>query len=111
MSHAVVHSGVARVTLAGELDVDTAPYVQKAMAGCLADRPKSLCLDLTGVGFCDCAGLNALLAARMSVLHAGVELVVEGIGPQLARLIDLIGATDILTEGHVGTDTVPARRE
>ncbi|MET7802626.1 STAS domain-containing protein [Streptomyces decoyicus] len=108
-SHAVTYLGAARVTLVGELDLDTAPCVWKSVAACLAEQPKSLRLDLTDVCFCDCAGVNALLGARRSVLRAGVELVVEGIGPQLARLLDLIGASDILLEGHVAVATVPAR--
>ncbi|MFI6080343.1 STAS domain-containing protein [Streptomyces sp. NPDC051217] len=100
-SRIAVRTGVARVTLVGELDLDTAPHVREAVAACLAKRPKSLCLDLTSVGFCDCAGLNALLAARISVLEAGAALVVEGIGPQLARLLTLVGADDILTDERV----------
>ncbi|MEJ8653484.1 STAS domain-containing protein [Streptomyces sp. MS1.AVA.3] len=108
-AHAVTHLGVARVTLAGELDLDTAPCVWRAVVACLAEQPKSLCLDLTHVCFCDCAGVNALLDARRFILRAGVDLVVEGIGSQLARLLDLIGAGDVLTEGHVAAATVPAR--
>ncbi|MDX3849963.1 STAS domain-containing protein [Streptomyces sp. AK02-01A] len=110
-SHAVTQAGNARVTVAGELDHDTASYVREAVAACLAERPKSLCLDLTDVYFCDCAGVNALLGARISVLLAGVDLVVEGIGTQLARLLSLIGAGDILTERHTKADTTLARGE
>ncbi|MGW0909575.1 STAS domain-containing protein [Streptomyces sp. NPDC002853] len=104
-SHAVVHSGHARVTLAGELDFDTAPCALEAVAACLAKQPTSLCLDLAGISFCDCAGLNSLLTARISVLRGGVDLYVEGVGPQLARLLALIGADGIFTEGNTFTDT------
>lgn len=105
-SRITVQAGLARATLVGELDLDTAPHVRKAVAACLAKGPDSVCLDLTGVGFCDCAGLNSLLAARLSVLEAGAVLVVEGVGPQLARLLTLIGADGILTGERVGR---PAR--
>ncbi|MFD3651980.1 STAS domain-containing protein [Streptomyces sp. NPDC058620] len=108
-SHVVVHSGVARVTLAGELDLETAFHVQEAVTACLAKQPTNLCLDLTDVSFCDCVGLSALLRARMSVLRAGVDLVVEGVGTQLARLLSLIGADDILTERKAPTNAEPAR--
>ncbi|MEU3186255.1 STAS domain-containing protein [Streptomyces sp. NPDC006923] len=110
-SHTVNGAGHARVTVAGELDHDTAPYVREAVAACLAKRPKSLRLDLTGICFCDCSGVNALLGARIAVLLAGADLVVEGIGTQLARLLSLIGASDILTEGHASADTILARSE
>ncbi|MFJ4843354.1 STAS domain-containing protein [Streptomyces sp. NPDC088746] len=109
-SHVVVHAGAARVTLAGELDLDTAPHVLEAVTACLAKQPTSLCLDLTGVSFCDCAGLSSLLRARTSALRAGVDLVVEGVGSQPARLLTLIGADEILFERIGRTDTELARR-
>ncbi|MFF9690332.1 STAS domain-containing protein [Streptomyces sp. NPDC014623] len=105
----MVHSGVGRVALVGELDLDTAPQVREAVTACLAKQPTSLCLDLTDVTFCDCAGLSALLRARSTVLRAGVGLVVEGVGPQLARLLSLIGAEGILTGTGTPADTEPAR--
>lgn len=112
-SHAVVRAGVARVTLAGELDLDTALLVGDAVVACLAERPTSLCLDLAGVTFCDCAGLGVLLRTRMIALDTGLPLVVEGIGPQPARLLALIGGEDIFTRPlkdagpGPGTDTGP----
>lgn len=94
-----VRAGFARVTLAGELDLDSAPYVRDAVAACLVERPALLFLDLTGVSFCDCAGLNSLLKARNTALWADVELRLEGIGPQVSRLISLIGATHLFVDG------------
>lgn len=108
-SHTVSGAGDARVAVSGELDHSTAPQVREAVAACMAKRPKRLCLDLAGVSFCDCAGLNVLLEVRISVLQAGTDLVVEGIGTQLARLLSLIGAGHILTEGTTRADTILAR--
>ncbi|MER6237506.1 STAS domain-containing protein [Streptomyces clavifer] len=96
-SHVVVRSGIARVTFAGELDLDTAPRVQDAVTACPERPPTSLCLDLTGVSFCDCAGLSALFRARTPALRAGVDLVVEGVGTQLARLLSRVGADGLFT--------------
>ncbi|MET9591882.1 STAS domain-containing protein [Streptomyces sp. NPDC006516] len=108
-SNVMVLSGVARVTLVGELDLDTAPQVREAVTAGLAEQPVSLCLDLTGVSFCDCAGLSALLRARAAVLRAGVDLVVEGVGSQLARLLSLIGADHVFTGGNAVTNSEPTR--
>ncbi|MEV7401928.1 STAS domain-containing protein [Streptomyces sp. NPDC091267] len=105
----MVRSGVGRVALAGELDLDTAPRVREAVTACLAKQPTSLHLDLADVTFCDCAGLSALLMARSTVLRAGVGLVVEGVGTQLARLLFLIGAEGILTGRDATADAEPAR--
>ncbi|MFD4628380.1 STAS domain-containing protein [Streptomyces sp. NPDC058284] len=108
-SHAVVHSGEARVTLAGELDLDTAPYVHDAVATCLAKRPTRLCLDLSGVSFCDCAGVNALFTARILILRSGADLLVEGIGTQLGRLLSLLGADALLTTHGTPAHAASAR--
>ncbi|MFE9406374.1 STAS domain-containing protein [Streptomyces sp. NPDC006530] len=108
-SHAVVHAGVARVTLSGELDLDTAPLVRNAVADCLAERPTTLCFDLTDVSFCDCAGLGALLTARLTILGDGVDLVVEGVGSQLRRLLSLIGAEDFFATKTEDADLGQAR--
>ncbi|MEU1123898.1 STAS domain-containing protein [Streptomyces sp. NPDC005899] len=109
-SQAAVHSGVARVTLAGELDLDTAPYVHDAVTACLAEGPTRLRLDLSDLTFCDCAGLSALLRVRATILGAGVDLVVEGVGAQLARLLSLIGADDVFARGSTLGHAEPAHR-
>lgn len=109
MSHAVVHAGIARVTLAGELDWDTGPYVSKAVAACLAEQPTTLRLELGDVSFCDCAGLDVLLRVRASALRAGVDFVVEGMGRQLTQLLDLTGTGSALTESHTHTGTDPTQ--
>ncbi|WP_190079672.1 STAS domain-containing protein [Streptomyces longisporoflavus] len=116
----VVHSGIARVTLAGELDMDTSRRVRDAVASCLATRPTSLCLDLTGISFCDCAGLSTLLTARITALEAGADFLVEGLGTPVARLLSLIGADSVFTgrqtpasagSAHRGTETAATRRD
>ncbi|MER7722417.1 STAS domain-containing protein [Streptomyces sp. NPDC096323] len=117
-SHAAVRSGVARVTLAGELDLDSGPAVQEAVSACLEEEVTSLWLDLTDVSFCDCAGLGALFRARTAVLRAGADLVVEGVGSQLGRLLRLVGAEDLFTgrsanpeSAHRASGTASTRRD
>ncbi|MFI7386301.1 STAS domain-containing protein [Streptomyces sp. NPDC049813] len=107
---ATLESGAARVSVEGELDAITGPYVLRSALACLAEGPTGVCLDLAGVSFCDCAGLNALLAARLSVLADGRDFAVEGIGPRLERLLFLIGAEGIFTARGTPADAVPAPR-
>ncbi|MEU1090460.1 STAS domain-containing protein [Streptomyces sp. NPDC005892] len=110
-SHTTVRSGIARVTLVGELDMDTAPRLRSAVSDCLGAAPTRLRLDMTGVSFCDCAGLSALLGARTSALRVGADFVVEGVGAgtQVARLLSLIGVDRFLT-GQVPTEQVPTEQ-
>lgn len=116
-SRGAVRSGVARVTLAGELDLDSGPAVHEAVSACLEEDVTSLCLDLTDVSFCDCAGLGALFRARTAVLRTGADLVVEGVGSQLGRLLRLVGAEDLFTgrsanpqSAHRASGTAATRR-
>ncbi|MEU1024938.1 STAS domain-containing protein [Streptomyces sp. NPDC005904] len=109
-SHTVVHAGATRVTLAGELDLDASSYVREAVATCLVEGVAVIRLDLTGVSFCDCAGLNALFTARVAALRAGVDLFVEGVGPQLTRLLSLIGAEDAFLEADAPVVGEPPRQ-
>jgi len=55
------------MSVAGEIDVYTAPRLQVALAEALAGRvPARIVVDMSGVGFCDSTGLNVLLAAPQS---------------------------------------------
>ncbi|MFC4031813.1 STAS domain-containing protein [Streptomyces polygonati] len=89
--------GAARATLAltGELDLDGARPLRAALSTCYARRPRELLLDLRGLWFCDCAGLNVLLEAAVSARRLGVELRVEGVHTQVARLFTLVGADEV----------------
>lgn len=112
MARTAVHAGVARVVLVGDLDMDTAPHVGSVVAACLAEGSTCLRLDMTGVSFCDCAGLSALLGARAAALRAGVDVAVEGIGAgtQVARLLSLIGVDTFLAERKAPVDADPVSR-
>lgn len=52
-------------------------------------------VDLAAVTFCDCAGLNALLRARLEAMESGADGVrrfrIHGMSGQVARLLDLTG--------------------
>ncbi|MEU4690156.1 STAS domain-containing protein [Actinoplanes sp. NPDC023714] len=55
--------GDCLVCVRGELDLDTRSLFLARMALLLAEhRPRRVHLDLTGLTFCDCAGLRAIQA-------------------------------------------------
>ncbi|MFE9687179.1 STAS domain-containing protein [Streptomyces sp. NPDC006285] len=62
--------------LEGELDADTSPRLRENLA-VLAERSASglLVLDLSGITFCDSAGLYTLLGVRQVLPLAGIEVV------------------------------------
>ncbi|WP_079008207.1 STAS domain-containing protein [Streptomyces sp. XY431] len=53
------------------------------------------------VSFCDCRGLNALLSVRLLAEDTGRSLVLTSASPQVRRLLDLTGTTDLFNaHGH-----------
>jgi len=81
----------ALITLAGEIDLDTAPLVRESLDKCLRDGIRTIDIDLTAVTFCDCSGLNAFLYASQQTMEAGGALQLHYPPPLVARLIDLTG--------------------
>lgn len=91
----------ALITLAGEIDLATAPVACAALAGCLHDGIRTADVDLTTVTFCDADGLGAFLAASRIATDAGVTLRLHHPPPVMARLIEITGS------GHLLHDRVP----
>jgi anti-sigma B factor antagonist len=52
------------VRVSGEIDIATAPRLRDELLGTIRRHGAQLALDLSGVTFMDCAGINVLLAAR-----------------------------------------------
>jgi anti-sigma B factor antagonist len=65
------------IALAGELDIDSAPSVQQAVARLFADGcPGTLTLDLSALEFVDSTGLAAVVYASKLCERSGCELAV-----------------------------------
>ena len=58
------------VKVSGEIDIATGPKLREELLGAMRRSGARLALDLTGVIFMDCAGINVLLAAHR---HARLE--------------------------------------
>ncbi|MET7568251.1 anti-sigma factor antagonist [Streptomyces sp. NPDC005492] len=85
------------VTVSGEVDIDTEQTMQRALRLALARSPGGVDLDLTGVGFCDCSGLNVLLRARRQALADGKTLGIRAAAPGVGRLLDLTDTASLFT--------------
>lgn len=80
----------ALVTVAGELDIRTAPDVRQALGAAVAVYEETV-VDLARLSFCDCAGLGALISARNLARRRGTRLCWRHIPEHLQRLLS---ATD-----------------
>ncbi len=98
------------VVVSGEIDIDSEQAVRRALRLALARSPGGLDLDLAGVGFCDCAGLNVLLSVRAIALADGKTLRVRAAGAGVERLFALTGTSSLFghAPGPAATDGVVA---
>lgn len=94
-----LETDTAGLRLVGALDLDGTAQFLAAIADCFARRPDRVVLDLWGLQFCDCAGLNVLVEAKATADRIGTELRVEGARTQVARLFALTGVDELFTGG------------
>jgi len=99
------HRSVLR--LRGELDAANQDQLRCAIRS-VADHhgPRVLVLDLSELGFADCAGLSAVLWAHRHLARQGHELVLAGIQPLVRRLLDVTGLDTRLQVGTLETPLV-----
>ncbi|MGW4907298.1 STAS domain-containing protein [Streptomyces sp. NPDC004270] len=99
----------ALITLAGEIDLESAPLVRRALAQCLSDGIRTIDIDLTPVTFCDCSGLNAFLHAAQQSTEAGGTLRLHHPPPTLGLILDLTGSGFLLLGVPSGHRPPPPR--
>ncbi|RKE23562.1 STAS domain-containing protein [Streptomyces sp. TLI_171] len=87
---------VAVVRPHGDLDLDTAPDLQRELAAALGTH-REVVVDLSAVDFMDCAGLRPLARAGKEAEREGACLVLRGAGPRVLRLLRLTGTDRYLT--------------
>lgn len=81
--------GAYLVTLDGQLDTDTAPQYEKAVAPILVKQPKSLQLDLARLDYVSSMGLRALVKSLKAVRAAGGKFGVVNVQPQIKKIFDI----------------------
>ncbi len=81
----------AVVSLAGEIDLSTAPRLSSAIGDLLADAPPRVVLDMAEVTFCDSQGLGTLIVLSRKATMARSCLVLMNVGDFLLRVLDITG--------------------
>ncbi|MBO0787388.1 MAG: STAS domain-containing protein, partial [Actinobacteria bacterium] len=80
------------VELTGEIDLMTAPELVAFLQAPQVSAPGSLVLlDLSGLGFCDVTGLNALVRSRRMLGERGAWLCLAAPPPVLMKLLAITG--------------------
>jgi anti-sigma B factor antagonist len=83
--------------LRGELDLGSAPELQRQLAEAEAEKPARLLIDLGSLSFMDSTGLALMLRAQQTAQDNGHQLCLRSGSPQVQRLFELTGAVDRFT--------------
>jgi anti-sigma B factor antagonist len=86
---------VSVVSVAGTVDMLTAPDLEKAIAEAAKTSPTAVVVDMTGVEFLASAGMGVLIAAQDELAPA-VKFAVVADGPATSRPLKLVGVTDVV---------------
>ncbi|MCC3330432.1 STAS domain-containing protein [Nocardia abscessus] len=82
------HDGATVLTVAGEVDLATAPALENAIDAILSGKPAALIIDLTAVSFLASAGMATLVAAHQRA-GAATAIAVVAEGPATSRQLKM----------------------
>ena len=85
------------VEVSGEVDIQSAPWLRDELLRLVRRHGPRLAVDLGGVTFLDCAGINVLLRTRRRARLEGGWIWVVRPSPRALRVISLLGLQDVLT--------------
>jgi anti-anti-sigma factor len=87
---------VARIRIAGELDLDGVDTVTAALAGLANQGATTVLVDASGLTFIDSSGLRALLSGRQALGDVNVSLIIEHASPAVDRVLEITGTRALL---------------
>ncbi|MEU8849815.1 STAS domain-containing protein [Streptomyces sp. NPDC048564] len=99
---AVGHCLIARVS--GEMDYATEPVLTPQLKNLIARGGRFIVLDLSGVSFCDSAGLNVLIGGWKQADASGVVLLLACVPESLQRVLRMTGVDQVLRVYETVTD-------
>lgn len=83
-----------RIALDGELDLASAPELERELREAEGGAPARIVIDLSGLGFMDSTGLQALLRARERAGTGTYELALRRGPHQVQRVFELTKTVD-----------------
>jgi anti-anti-sigma factor len=111
-SLSVLHwPGLTVARLHGDLDIVTAPALRESLRGILGPGMRLLTVDLSGVGFCDVAGLAMLIGTQRHARAHGIMVQLANLPRHVARLLRSTGLDDNFAVCATLADALAPRRE
>jgi anti-anti-sigma factor len=93
--------------LEGELDIATVPELREPLFDVLSPGVRLLIIDLSGVSFCDVAGLAVLIGTQHRAAARGIAVRLAAPQPQVAKLLRVTGLDHRLTICATLADALP----
>ncbi|MGY1499068.1 ANTAR domain-containing protein [Streptomyces sp. QTS52] len=88
------------VVVSGAIDLVTEQKLHNGLRQALARSERGIELDLSGVDFCDCSGLNVLLRVRRRALDDGKIITIRSAGTAMLRLLSITGTLPLFAGAH-----------
>lgn len=85
-----------RLGLAGSLDIEGSQQIEKEFLSAVSAGGRSVIVDLSGVTYLASFGMRLLVQAYKALDHAGKKLVLLSPQPEVRRVLDAAGLTDLL---------------
>ncbi|TCB94329.1 anti-sigma factor antagonist [Micromonospora zingiberis] len=102
--------GPARLRLAGELDMSSAPELNEAIDRLAAAGQRRLLVDLTDLTFCDSTGIAVFVRGDNRAAAEGGWLRVTGATGRVERVLKVTGLAEVLGYGADTADPGPGGR-
>jgi anti-sigma B factor antagonist len=84
------------MTLAGELDLVSAPRLRNAIASLRGEDTDEVIVDLADLTYIDSVGIGLLVASRRRLDSEGRSFAVRNPAPQVRRLLEITGLVEYL---------------
>ncbi|CAD2072151.1 anti-sigma-B factor antagonist [Phocicoccus schoeneichii] len=88
--------GITEVSIAGELDIYTAPELKKVFEPVAADGTSSLHVDLKELSYMDSTGLGLFVGTLKDLNRNDKELRVTNVQPRIMKLFEITGLRDLM---------------
>jgi anti-sigma B factor antagonist len=85
------------VRLSGELDLASAPQLERELEGAAIDDASQILFDLDDLEFLDSTGLQVLLSTHRRATERGQQFAITRGSPQVQRLLDITRVAERLT--------------
>lgn len=93
------------VEIRGELDMATAPHLQRGLADLIDDQGnQSIVIDLRDLAFIDSSGLTVLARAQSNAHAHGGALLLEHLRPNVKRVLEISGLLSLFRVREAASD-------